>query len=49
MQIYGERIAKEFVMDYIFIIGPSAVGKTTLAKELYQHYEGVYLLSLIHI
>lgn len=30
-------------MDYIFIIGPSAVGKTTLAKELYQHYEGVYL------
>lgn len=31
------------MMDYIFIIGPSAVGKTTLAKELYQHYEGVYL------
>ncbi len=30
-------------MDYIFIIGPSAVGKTTLAKELYKHYEGVYL------
>ena len=30
-------------MDYIFIIGPSAVGKTTLAKELYQHYNGVYL------
>lgn len=29
-------------MDFIFIIGPSAVGKTTLAKELYQHYEGVY-------
>lgn len=29
-------------MDYIFIIGPSAVGKTTLAKELYQHYNGVY-------
>lgn len=29
-------------MDYIFIIGPSAVGKTTLAKELYQHYHGVY-------
>ena len=30
-------------MDFIFIIGPSAVGKTTLAKSLYQHYNGVYL------
>ena len=30
-------------MDYIFIIGPSAVGKTTLAKELYKHYKGVYI------
>lgn len=30
-------------MDYIFIIGPSAVGKTTLAKSLYQYYSGVYL------
>ena len=30
-------------MDYIFIIGPSAVGKTTLAKSLYQHYNGAYL------
>ena len=30
-------------MDYIFIIGPSAVGKTTLAKELYRHYKGVYI------
>ena len=29
--------------DFIFIIGPSAVGKTTLAKELYQHYHGVYI------
>ena len=29
-------------MDYIFIIGPSAVGKTTLAKELYKQYHGVY-------
>ena len=28
--------------DYIFIIGPSAVGKTTLAKGLYNHYKGVY-------
>lgn len=30
-------------MDFIFLIGPSAVGKTTLAKELYKHYEGVYI------
>ena len=30
-------------MDYIFIIGPSAVGKTTLAKGLFGHYHGVYL------
>lgn len=30
-------------MDYIFIIGPSAVGKTTLARALYRHYRGVYL------
>lgn len=29
-------------MDFIFIIGPSAVGKTTLAKELFKHYNGVY-------
>ena len=29
-------------MDYIFIIGPSTVGKTTLAKELYKHYHGVF-------
>ena len=25
--------------DYIFIIGPSGVGKTTLAKGLYKHYK----------
>ena len=30
-------------MDFIFVIGPSAVGKTTLAKELYKHYRGVYI------
>lgn len=29
-------------MDFIFIIGPSAVGKTTLAKELFKYYNGVY-------
>ncbi len=28
--------------DFIFIIGPSGVGKTTLAKGLYEHYNGVY-------
>ena len=30
-------------MDYIFLIGPSAVGKTTLAKALHEHYQGVYI------
>ena len=30
-------------MDYIFVIGPSAVGKTTLARRLYKHYKGVYI------
>ena len=30
-------------MDYIFIIGPSAVGKTTLGKGLFSHYRGVFL------
>ena len=30
-------------MEYIFVIGPGAVGKTTLAKELYRHYNGVYI------
>ena len=29
--------------DFIFIIGPSAVGKTTLAKRLQEHYQGVYI------
>ena len=29
--------------DYIFIIGPSAVGKTTLAKGLFKHYDSVYI------
>ncbi len=28
--------------DFIFIIGSSGVGKTTLAKGLYKHYKGVY-------
>ena len=30
-------------MDYIFLTGPSAVGKTTLAKALFEHYQGVYI------
>lgn len=28
--------------DFIFIIGPSGVGKTTLAKKLHKHFKGVY-------
>lgn len=30
-------------MDFIFLTGPSGVGKTTLAKGLYQYYRGVYV------
>ena len=30
-------------MDFIFIIGPSAVGKTTLARELYKKYKSVII------
>ncbi len=30
-------------MDYIFLIGPSAVGKTTLAKRLFAHSGGGYI------
>lgn len=28
--------------DFIFIIGPSGIGKTTLAKGLYKHFNSVY-------
>ena len=28
--------------DFIFIIGPSGVGKTTLSKGLFEHYNGAY-------
>lgn len=31
------------MLDFIFITGPSAVGKTTLAKELYKRLGGVYI------
>ncbi len=30
-------------LDFIFLIGPSAVGKTTLAKGLFARYGGVYI------
>ena len=30
-------------MDFVFLIGPSAVGKTTLAKALFSRLGGVYL------
>ncbi len=28
--------------DFIFVIGPSAVGKSTLSRGLFAHYRGVY-------
>jgi hypothetical protein len=31
------------MQDFIFINGPTGVGKTTLAKKLHQHYQGVYI------
>lgn len=34
---------KEKYLDNIFLIGAPAVGKTTLAKELYQRLDGVYI------
>ena len=30
-------------MDFIFIIGPSAVGKIHCNKNCHKHYNGVYL------
>lgn len=29
------------MQDFIFIIGPSGIGKTTLAKGLFKHYNSV--------
>jgi len=39
----------DFTMrDFIFIIGASGIGKTTLAKKLYEHYKGAYVeMSMI--
>ena len=31
------------MQDFIFINDPTGVGKTTLAKKLHQHYQGVYI------
>lgn len=31
------------MLDYIFVIGASGVGKTTLAKQLYTKLDGVYI------
>ncbi len=36
------RMREEDMKDFIFIIGPSGVGKTTLARGLFEHYRGVY-------
>ena len=30
-------------MNFIFIVGPSAVRKTTLVKKLFKYYKGVYI------
>jgi len=34
---------KNRLRDFIFIVGPSGVGKTTLAKNLFKHYKSVYI------
>lgn len=39
----GKQKGEKIIRDFIFTIGPSAVGKTTLAKKLFQHYRSVYV------
>ncbi|MEE4194467.1 MAG: hypothetical protein V2J07_04640, partial [Anaerolineae bacterium] len=29
--------------DFIFVVGPSGVGKSTLAKGLFEHYRSTYI------
>jgi len=42
--LFGSETDGDILMiDYLFIIGPSAVGKTTLAKGLHNLLGGVYL------
>ncbi len=42
-KLYRRQENRQQPLDFIFIIGAPAVGKTTLAKELYQRLNGVYI------
>lgn len=43
MKVKDNNIHQKFNRDFIFIIGASGVGKTTLAKKLYEHLKSVYI------